>query len=152
MTGKKTPLSSKSLGNIGEAIAMLELEKKDYRIIERNFNTRMGEVDIIAAAGKILVFIEVKIRTSSAFGSPSESIDPGKVLKIRKAAGRYIARNDSAKFQDYRFDIIAIMAKKNNISKILGKIKHGVISDNDISVMAADLIGSCTIEHIESAF
>ena len=140
------------MGNIGEAIAILELEKKDYRIIEQNFSTRMGEIDIIAASGKTLVFIEVKIRTSNDFGSPSESIDSGKVSKIRKAAGGYLAGNDSAEFQDYRFDIISIMVSKNNISKILRKIDHDVISNSDILEVAVDLIRSCTIDHIEDAF
>lgn len=112
----------------------------------------MGEVDIIAAAGKTLVFIEVKTRTSDYFGSPSESIDANKASKIRKAASCYLAKMDPAESCNCRFDVIAIMVSKNNISKILRKIDHDVVSNSDIPEVAANLMDSCIIEHIESAF
>lgn len=128
------------------------LEKKNYRIIEQNFNSSIGELDIIASTGKILVFIEVKTRTSDDYGSPSESINTGKILKIRKTASLYLAKKDEKGFQDYRFDIIAIMVKKNKIRTASGKIKCDGASTSDISEIAAELIDSCIIEHIESAF
>jgi len=121
-------------------------------IIEQNFSTGMGEVDIIAAAGKTLVFLEVKTRTSDYFGSPSESIDANKASKIRKAASCYLAKMDPAESCNCRFDVIAIMVSKNNISKILREIDHDVISNSDIPAVAAELIDSCTIDHIEAAF
>lgn len=152
MTGNKTLLSSRSLGKIGEEVAILELRKKDYRIIEQNFSTVRGEIDIIAVTGRILVFIEVKTRTSDAFGSPSESIDLDKASRIRKAASCYLTKMNAAGTLGFRFDIMAIMAKKNNIMKVLKEGYHGVISDSDLTRIAAELIGSFTIDHIESAF
>ena len=123
------------------------LEKKNYRIIEQNFNSSIGELDIIASTGKTLVFIEVKTRTSDDYGSPSESINTGKILKIRKTASLYLAKKDEKGFQDYRFDIITIMVKKKKIRDALRKI-----GDGNISEIAANLMDSCIIEHIESAF
>ena len=123
------------------------LEKKNYRIIEQNFNSSIGELDIIASTGKTLVFIEVKTRTSDDYGSPSESINTGKILKIRKTASLYLAKKDEKGFQDYRFDIITIMVKKNKIRDASRKI-----GDGNISEIAANLMDSCIIDHIESAF
>ena len=140
------------MGNIGEAVAIFELKKKNYRIIVQNFNTSIGEIDIIASSGKILVFIEVKTRTSDDFGGPSESIDMSKVLRIRKTAGWYLAKKNETGFQDCRFDIMAIMVKKNKIRTILSKISPEVISSGNISEIAEDIMDSCIIEHIESAF
>ena len=128
------------------------LEKKNYRIIEQNFNSSAGELDIVASTGKILVFIEVKTRTSDDFGSPSESIDTGKILRIRKTASWYLAKRDETGFQDYRFDIIAIMVKKNKIRTASRKISRDGADTGNISEIAAELIDSCSIEHIESAF
>jgi len=140
------------LGNIGEAIAKLALEKKNYRIIEQNFKSGTGELDIIASKGKTLVFIEVKTRTSDDYGSPSESIGTGKILKIRKTARWYLAKKHETGSQDCRFDIIAIMVKKNKIRTASGKINRDGASTGDISEIAAELIDSCTLDRIESAF
>lgn len=152
MIDKKPQLSKRSLGKTGEAIAKLVLEKKNYRIIEQNFNSSVGEIDIIASTGKTLVFIEVKTRTSDDFGSPSESIGTGKILRIRKTASWYLAKKDETGFQDCRFDIISIMVKKNKIRTVSRKISRDGASTSDISEIAAELIDSCIIDHIESAF
>ena len=128
------------------------MKKKNYRIIEQNFNSKLGEIDIIASIGNILVFIEVKTRTSDDFGSPSESIDANKVSRIRRAASCYLAGKASEGFEEYRFDIIAIMAKKNILRVTLRKIKSDETSASSIMEIAADLFDSCIIEHIEAAF
>ena len=145
-------MSSRSLGGIGEAVAILELKKKDYRIIEQNFNTSIGEIDIIAATGKTLAFIEVKTRTSDAFGNPSESIDLDKATKIRKTASCYLAKMDPAVSYECRFDIVAIMVRKNILKAVLTKIGKDRVTGNKITKIAAMIADNCTIEHIEAAF
>jgi putative endonuclease len=128
------------------------LKKKNYRIIEQNFNSKPGEIDIIASIGNILVFIEVKTRTSDDFGSPSESIDANKVSRIRRAASCYLAGKASAGFEEYRFDIIGIMAKKNIFKAAIGKTSEDCIN-RSCTIKITDLIvDSCIIEHIEAAF
>jgi len=149
---KKTQLPKRSLGNIGEEVARLVLEKKNYRIIEQNFKSGTGELDIIASTGKTLVFIEVKTRTSDDYGSPSESIGNTKISRIRKTASWYLAKKNKGGFQDCRFDIIAIMVKKNKIRTASGKITRDGADADDIPEIAAGLIDSCIIDHIESAF
>ena len=128
------------------------LEKKNYRIIEQNFNSSAGELDIIASTGKALVFIEVKTRTSDDFGSPSENIDLSKVLRIRKAAGYYLAKKDAAGFQDCRFDIISVMIKRNILKNALRTFKLEKVIGKDISRISTAIINTCAIEHIEAAF
>lgn len=85
----------KSLGNLGENLALKHLKNKGYKIIERNFRSRFGEIDIIAVdpstgSGQgVLVFIEVKTRWSEKFGLPEEAITPWKIKRIIKAAQYY---------------------------------------------------------------
>ena len=109
-------------------------------------------MDIIASTGKTLVFIEVKTRTSDDYGSPSESIGNTKISRIRKTASWYLAKKNKGVFQEYRFDIISIMVKKNKIRTASGKITSDRASTSDISEIAAELIDGCVIEHIEFAF
>jgi len=76
----------KNLGQLGENLALKHLKSKGYRILQRNFHSKFGEIDIIAIENNDLVFIEVKTRWSQSFGSPEESITPWKVKKIVKAS------------------------------------------------------------------
>jgi putative endonuclease len=128
------------------------LKKKNYRIIEQNFNSKPGEIDIIASIGNVLVFIEVKTRTSDDFGSPSESIDANKVSRIRRAASCYLAGKASAIFEEYRLDIIGIMAKKNIFEAAIGKTSEDCINRSCTIKITDMIVDSCIVEHIESAF
>ena len=128
------------------------MKKKNYRIIEQNFNSKPGEIDIIASIGNILVFIEVKTRTSDDFGSPSESIDASKVSRIRRAASCYLAGKTSEGFEEYRFDIIAIRAKKNILKAAIGKSSEECITRSSTIKITDTIMDSCIVEHIESAF
>src|SRR5258708_2422751 len=76
-------------GNRGEDIAVSYLQKKGFQIIERNFRIRGGEIDIIAIEGDTLVFIEVKARLSTEYGSPFEAITPWKLKSVIKTAQFY---------------------------------------------------------------
>lgn len=86
-------MKSQNIGKIGEEKASKFLEKKGYKIIDRNFKKRYEEIDIIAIDSSektsILVFIEVKTRTSSKFGSPLEAITYWKLKSLIKAAQYY---------------------------------------------------------------
>ena len=82
-------LSTKKLGNLGEDIAADILARAGYEILERNFRTRHGEIDIVALDGDTLVFIEVKTRRSLVMGSAVEAVDSRKVRKLRTMIGAY---------------------------------------------------------------
>ena len=75
-----------TLGKEGEALAVSFCRKKGYRILEKNYRTVFGEIDIIARDGEMIVFIEVKTRTDDTFGYPFEAVDARKREKIRKVA------------------------------------------------------------------
>ena len=98
------------IGREGELAAKNYLESKGYIILELNWRNKRLEVDIIAHKGNILVFCEVKSRTSSLFGEPESFVDKRKQKNIIKSAGAYIGRK---KWQgEARFDIIAVLFVK----------------------------------------
>ncbi len=68
-------MNTRSIGNKGEDIATDYLKKHGYKIVERNYNCTFGEIDIVAKQGAYIVFIEVKSRSSTAFGMPREAVD-----------------------------------------------------------------------------
>ncbi len=98
-----------SIGNIGEEAAVKALKKQGYKIIERNYRIKMGEIDIIAKDGEYTVFVEVRLRKSNDFGSPADTIDKRKQQKIIKAAQMYAVKNDIYD-TPMRFDAVLINA------------------------------------------
>jgi putative endonuclease len=94
-------------GRLGEDLAAQFLEGKGYRIVERNYRYDRGEVDIIAQDGGDLVFVEVKLRETEAFGSPEESITLFKEEQLKKVAEGYLFEHNLEN-QACRFDVVAI--------------------------------------------
>jgi putative endonuclease len=94
-------------GEKSERLAAAYLKLKGYRIIETNYRSSVGEIDIIAWEKGTLVFVEVKARRSSRFGSPKGAVTPAKQRKISMAALDYLKRSgqDDARA---RFDVVAI--------------------------------------------
>ena len=80
---------NKISGNKGEGIATRYLRNKGYRILMQNFRTKNGEIDIIATKRDTLVFVEVKTRLSTEFGTPLEAITPRKVITMTRTAEYY---------------------------------------------------------------
>jgi putative endonuclease len=95
------------IGKRGEDIASEYLTKLGYTILERNWRIGKAEIDIIAKDGEILIFVEVKTRSSAHFGSPEESISNYKENLIIDAAGRYMEQINHD--WEIRFDIISIV-------------------------------------------
>lgn len=96
----------KSLGNKGEEIASVFLKKKGLKILERNYRTPAGEIDIIAKDGNTLVFVEVKTRTGDLFGQPVEAICQRKRKTMERTALYYILKGKQE--CPARFDVIGI--------------------------------------------
>jgi len=97
-----------ALGKWGEDLAADYLRQRGYRIINRNFRTRAGEIDIVCRRGPLLVFVEVKTRKGNAYGSPEEAITPAKQRQIRQLALAYL-ENNKPTFEELRFDVIGIL-------------------------------------------
>ena len=98
----------KLLGRSGEAKAVNYLKKRGYKILERNYSTALGETDIIARQGDVLVFIEVKTRTDDIFGRPSEAVTYRKQNKYRLMAMQYTVK-ENLYDKPVRFDVIEIL-------------------------------------------
>ncbi len=97
----------RQLGDSAEALAARYLEKKGYRVLARQFKKIFGEIDLICQDGDEVVFIEVKSRSSSAYGYPEQAVTPVKIGHILKVGESYLTKyhlQDSS----WRIDVVAI--------------------------------------------
>lgn len=101
-------MSIRSTGRAGEDAAAEYLIKKGYRVVERNYNCRIAEIDIVAYDNDVLCFIEVKTRKNSSFGFPGEYVDTKKQHKLRLGAMAYIKHKHID--CEIRFDVIEVYA------------------------------------------
>ena len=112
-------MQKKELGKKGEEVALRFLKKKGYRIIEKNYVCKMGEMDIIAKEKDTLAFVEVKTRTSMEFGPPQLAVNSSKQRQLSKVALNYL---NEKRLNDVkaRFDVVAILLgpKKEEIDLI----------------------------------
>jgi putative endonuclease len=99
---------NKVSGNKGEDIAARFLRNKGYRIVMQNFRTKNGEIDIIATKNDTLVFVEVKTRLTTEFGTPLEAITPRKVIVMTRTA-EYFKSSHRDLPDLMRLDAISIM-------------------------------------------
>ncbi len=105
-------LTNRSLGAWGEELALRFLSRRGYTLVERNYRTRYGELDLIVRQGSTLVFVEVKLRRGTGFGDPVEAVTPHKQAKIRSLAQRYLLDREPA-FDTLRFDVVGILMDKD---------------------------------------
>jgi putative endonuclease len=99
-------------GARGENLAAAFLRQQGYRILKRNVRTPFGEIDIICREGAMLVFVEVKSRSSKQFGNPEDAVVGKKLERLKKSIEFYVTRQ---KWNgDYRLDIVTVEKTKNN--------------------------------------
>ena len=110
----KYPLSQnkRETGAAYELKAEEYLIQNGYKILERNFRNRSGEIDLIAKKDGQIHFIEVKYRTTSDFGSPLEAVDFRKQKQIRKVAMYYLMKNKLSEWTPCQFDVIGFEGEK----------------------------------------
>ena len=113
------PTGNKKTGELGEEVAANFLIARGYRILERNFRCKGGEVDIIARdpEDKSLVFIEVKARRGLSYGVPQLAVTPFKQRQISKAALTWLSKN-RLHDTNARFDVIAFLLSGDGLHKI----------------------------------
>ncbi|CAM4254893.1 YraN family protein [Saccharibacillus endophyticus] len=102
----------KDKGRAAEEAATSYLQRQGWRIIERNWSCRSGELDIVAEQGEILLFVEVRSRSGLGYGMPAESIDARKIGQVRRTAEVYLHRFGVSDRQ-IRFDAVAVMLGRN---------------------------------------
>ncbi len=120
-------MKKSELGAWGEEMAAQLLRDKGYRITERNFRCRMGEIDLIARKENWIVFVEVKLRKNCLYGAAREFVTISKQQKILVTASFYLAGHPGTRELQPRFDVVEIYAPQG---------KEGPIS----------------VEHLEDAF
>jgi len=103
---------SQKFGERGENLAVWYLKQNGYKIIEQNYRSRIGEIDIIAKDGKTIVFVEVKSRRSIRYGSPKWAITPKKQRKISMVALYYLKTTQQTDTKA-RFDVVAITSNQD---------------------------------------
>jgi len=101
-------MEKKALGKKGEEKALRFLKKKGYRIIEKNYVCKLGEMDIIAKEKDTLVFVEVKTRTTTEFGPPQLAVNSSKQRQLSKVALNYLKEKQLEEVKA-RFDVVAIL-------------------------------------------
>ena len=100
-------LQRQRLGIVGEQLAEAALVARGYAILERRYVTDRGEIDIIADDGGTLVFVEVRARATTEFGSAAESVTSAKQRQVRRVAVDYLARHQITN-RPCRFDVVAV--------------------------------------------
>lgn len=120
---KKRSATTAETGRLGETLALEYLTGLRYSIDRTNYRKSYGEVDIIARDGGTLVFIEVKTRRSSAFGSGFEAVDARKQRQISRIAQEYLQAN---RLEDMpaRFDVIAVRLDRANGPAAIDHVKN----------------------------
>lgn len=116
-------LAKQIAGKLGEDVAVQFLKKSGFKIIERNFRIRGGEIDIVAIEKDALVFVEVKTRKSDEFGTPLEAITPWKIKALIKAAEFY--KHTHSGLPDLmRIDAVAVTLGSGNEVVSINLVKN----------------------------
>jgi putative endonuclease len=100
------------LGDAGEDLVARWYADAGYRVLDRNWRCREGELDVVVARESVLVFCEVKTRRSTAFGSPAEAVTVTKQRRIRTLAMRWLDAHPEARARTLRFDVASVLAER----------------------------------------
>jgi putative endonuclease len=127
MTGNSSR-ARKNLGDSGERRAALFLEQRGYKILARNFRTRVGEMDLIAEDADGLAFVEVRTRRGDALGSPEESLTQRKRGRLLTVAQEFLQAHDEYADRAWRVDLVAIVLDRAGRVARMDVIKGAVES------------------------
>ena len=108
---------NKTIGREGEKLAEEYLVKRGYKILERNWGSKWGEIDLICKRKNTLVFVEVKTKTGEEFGSPEEMVNRRKLEKVKRMAATYRLKVNGLR----RIDVVAVVL---NYDGSVGRIDH----------------------------
>lgn len=109
--------TSREIGSKMEHAARRFLEHEGLRFVEGNFHSRFGEIDLIMRDGEALVFVEVRHRRNQRSGTPAETVDRRKQLKLIRTAEYYLHRHPAFAQRPCRFDVIATSTQEGHIDR-----------------------------------
>ena len=127
-----SPDSRHQFGQASEAWAEQYLRAKGYRILERNLRTSLGELDLVAEDAGVLVFVEVKARSSEAFGGALLAVDRRKQAKLVRLASQYLAQRHLSD-KACRFDVVLVQGQPSAPGQIEHLQNAFEVSDNGLS-------------------
>jgi putative endonuclease len=113
----------KSLGERGENAAAKFLRRKGYHILARHLDLRPGELDLVAADGRTVVFVEVKTRSTVSAGTPAEAIDERKMQRMTQAALAYL-KSHGLLNHAARFDVVAVIWPSDRATPVIEHIEN----------------------------
>jgi putative endonuclease len=118
------------LGDFGESVAVAHLKREGYTILERNWRCQTGEIDLVARWQEELVFVEVRTRRSTAYGSPEESLTKAKQQRLIALAYAYLEAHhlDGDDTVSWRIDVVAIAIDQNGRVARLNHIPYALES------------------------
>ena len=105
-------MNRRALGARGEVLAGTWYSEHGYSVLDRNWRCRQGELDLVLERNGVVVFCEVKTRTSDAFGIGAEAVGREKQLRLRRLAGEWLAAHDRHA-RELRFDVVSILAPRS---------------------------------------
>jgi len=97
------------VGRFGEGVAVQWLVDSGMQVLDRNWRCPEGELDVVAADDGIIVFVEVKTRSSDEFGDPAEAVTPAKAARIHRLAARWLSEHRELRADEMRFDIVSVL-------------------------------------------
>ncbi|MEA2510487.1 MAG: putative endonuclease [Actinomycetota bacterium] len=99
-----------SFGRAGEVLAAKHLRNQGFTVLEQNYRCRLGEIDIVATRGPLVVFCEVKSRHTSRWGEPSEAVGWRKQQRLHRLAAAWLA-DRRPRFSELRFDVVSVVMR-----------------------------------------
>lgn len=111
--------ASDELGRYGEELAAQHLTAAGMQVLARNWRCREGELDIVALDGDAVVFVEVKTRSSTAFGDPAEAVGPAKSRRIRGLACRWLIDHRPGSVHELRFDVVSVVRRRGAAPEVV---------------------------------
>lgn len=118
-------MKRRDTGLLGEKLAKDFLTRRGYHIIETNYRTRDGEIDIVARCKDTLVFIEVRAKKGLSFGTPEESITEAKMEKLRRVAEHYHQTHEGLP-ASWRIDVVAVRMDKGGKVRSINLIQNAI--------------------------
>ena len=112
-----TSLTRAQLGALGEQLAADHMRGLGLRIVARNWRCRYGELDLIVADGRAVVFVEVKTRTTERFGGLAQAVTTAKVRRLRRLAAVWLAEQADS-WSEIRIDVIGIRISRHGLPEV----------------------------------
>lgn len=106
-----------AVGRYGEDVAAAHVEARGWRVLDRNWRCRLGELDLVGMEGDVLVVVEVKTRRSTAYGTPAEAVTWRKLARIRRLAAQWLTEHD-VRAASVRVDVIAILLPRSGAAQV----------------------------------